>query len=73
MGVNAYSIRSSGLGYLLDQFLTLAFNTWILLKFSLFQRVCLPFTLLVSVGVELSLCLVTTLSENVITCFLLLS
>ena len=38
--------------------------------FSMFDWICLLFTLLILVGVELSLCLVVILSENAITCFL---
>ena len=37
--------------------LTLALNTWILSKFSIFHWICLLFILLILVGVELSLCI----------------
>ena len=57
---DAYSVRSIRLCYWLDQFLTLAFGTWISSKFSVFHWICLPFILLVLVGVELPLCVVVT-------------
>ena len=47
---------------MLDQFLTLALNTWILSKFSIFHWICLLFMLLILVGIELLLCIVVTLS-----------
>ena len=47
-----------------DQFLTLAFNTQILSKFSMFQRICLLFILLILMGIDLPLCLVATLSQD---------
>ena len=39
--------------------LTLALNTWILLKFSKFHWICLLFIWLTLVGVELPLCTVS--------------
>ena len=54
----------------LDQFLTPALNTWTLSKFSIFHWICLLFILLILVGVELPLCIVVTLSENAMACFL---
>ena len=39
-------------------------------KFSIFHCICLLFILLILVGRELSLCIVVTLSQNAITCFL---
>ena len=54
--------------YWLDQFLTLALNTLILSIF--FHWICLPSILLILVGVELPLCVVVTLSQNVVLCFL---
>ena len=50
----AYSIRSIWLCNWLDQFLTLALNTWISSKFSTFHWICLLFILLILVGIELS-------------------
>ena len=66
-GDDAYSIQSTRSRYWLDQFLTLALNTWISSKFSTFHWICL-FILLICV--ELPLCTVVTLSQNAITCFL---
>ena len=54
---DAYSIRSTWSCFWLDQFLTLALNTWILSKFSTFHWICLLFILLILVGVELPLCI----------------
>ena len=65
-----YSIQSTWSCYWLDQFLTLAFNTWILSKISMFHWIYPLFILLILVGVELLLCIVVTLSQNAITCFL---
>ena len=56
--------------YWLDQFLTLALNAWILSRFSIFHRICLLFIVLILVDVDLPLCIVVTLSQNAITCFL---
>ena len=56
--------------YWLDQYLTLALNTWISLKFSTLYWICLLFIFLILMGVELPLCIVDTLSQNVITYFL---
>ena len=70
---DAYSIQSTWLCYWLDQFLTLAFNAWISTKFSSFHGICLPFILLIYVGVEVPLCIVAivvTVSRNTRTCFL---
>ena len=36
----------------------------------IFHWICLPFILLILVGVELPLCIVVTLSQNAMTCFL---
>ena len=44
-------------------------NTWILSKFSTLYWICLLFTFLILVGVELPLCIVVTLCYNAITCF----
>ena len=52
---DAYSIRSTGSCYWLDQFLTLALNTFFLSLFT-FHWICLPFILLILVGVEIPLC-----------------
>ena len=49
---------------------TLALSIWILSKFSIFHLIYAQFTLLILVGVELPLCIVGTLSQNAITCFL---
>ena len=46
---NAYSIWSTWSCYWLDKFLTQAFNTRILLKFSMFHWICLLFILLILV------------------------
>ena len=62
---DAYSIRSTWLCYWLDQFLTPALNTLILSIF-IFQWICLLSVLLISVGVELLLCVVVTLSWNAV-------
>ena len=59
---DAYSIRSTWSCYWMDQFLTLALNTWILLTVSTFHWICLLFILLVLVSVELLLHTVVTLS-----------
>ena len=67
---DAYSIRSTCSCYWLDQFLTLALNTWISSKFSTFYWICLLFTFLILADAELPLCTVVTLSQNAITCFL---
>ena len=48
--------------YWLDQFLALALNTSILLKFSIFHWICLLFILLILMGVEFPLCIAVTLS-----------
>ena len=48
----------------------LVFSTWILSIYSMFYWICLLFTLLVLVGVELALRLVVTLSQNAVTSFL---
>ena len=61
---DAYSIRSTWSCYWLDQFLTLALNNMD------FVQVCLLFIVLILVGVELRLCIVVTLSQNVIISFL---
>ena len=53
----------------LDQFLTPALNTLILSIFT-FHWICLPFILLISVDVELPLCVIVTLSQNAVSCFL---
>ena len=45
-------------------------NTWILSKFSIFHWICPLFILLILLGVELPSCIVVTLSQNAITCFL---
>ena len=45
---NAYSIGSTCLCYWLNQFLTLAFTTWISSKFSMFHWICLLFSLFCS-------------------------
>ena len=50
--------------------LTLALNKWILSRFSIFHWICLLCIVLILVGVELSLSIVVTLSQNAITCFL---
>ena len=65
-----YSIQSTWSCYWLDQFLKLALNAWILSKFSTFHWICLIFILLISVGVELPLCVVVILSKDTITCLL---
>ena len=57
------SIRRTLLCDWLDQVLTLALNTWILLKFSIFHWISL-FILLILVDVELPLHIVVTLSWN---------
>ena len=62
---DGYSIRNTWSCYLLDQFLTLALNTWILSKFSIIQWICLLFILLILVGAELPLCTVVTLQVYV--------
>ena len=54
----------------LDQFLTLAFSTWISLKFSMFHWICLLFILLILVGDELSSCLVVAVSCDTVSLFL---
>ena len=60
---DAYLIRSTWSCYRLYEFLTLAFITWNLLKFSMFHWICLLFISLILVGVvELPLCIVVTLS-----------
>ena len=38
--------------------------------FFIFHWICLPSILLILVGVELPLCVVVTLSQNVVLCFL---
>ena len=38
--------------------------------FFIFHWICLPSILLILMGVELSLCVVVTLSQNVVLCFL---
>ena len=38
--------------------------------FFIFHWICLPSALLILVGVELPLCVVVTLSQNVVLCFL---
>ena len=55
---DAYSIRSTWSCYWLDQFLTLALNRLICRFFTL-QWICLPIILLILVGVELPLCVVS--------------
>ena len=35
-----------------------------------FHWICLPFILLILVGVELPLCVIVTLSQNAVSCFL---
>ena len=67
---DAYSIQSTWSCYWLDQFLTLVLSTWILSRFSIFHWNCLLFIVIILVGVELPLCIVVTLSQNAITCFL---
>ena len=62
--------RSCLLCHWLDQFLTLAFNTWILSKFLMFHWIFLVFISLILVGVQLCLCTIVTLSKNVFACFL---
>ena len=47
--------------YWLDQFVTLAFNTFSS-KFSVFNWICLPLNLLALVGIDLPMCLLVTLS-----------
>ena len=42
---------------------TLALNAWISSKFSALYWICLLFTFLISVGVELPLCIVVTIPE----------
>ena len=59
------NIQNTWLCYWLDQFLTLALNTLILLIF-ISHWICLPSILLILVGVELPLCVVVTLSQNVV-------
>ena len=59
-----------GSRYWLDQFLTLAFNTWISSKSSTLYWICLLLIFLILVGAELPLCIVVTLSQNAVTCFL---
>ena len=54
---DAYSILSTWSCYWLDQFLTLALNTWISSKCLIFLWICLLFILLILVGVELPLCI----------------
>ena len=61
---DAYSIWSTWSCYWLDQFLTLALNTWISSKFSTLYWICLLFIFLILVGVGLPLCIVVTLSWN---------
>ena len=39
-------------------------------RFFIFHWICLPSILLILVGVELSLCVVVTLFQNVVLCFL---
>ena len=67
---NTYSSWSTWSYYWLHLSLTLALNTWILSKFSTFHWSYLLFILLISVGVELLLCIVLTLPQNDTTCFL---
>ena len=45
-------------------------STLILSIFFIFHWICLPSLLLILVGVELPLCVVVTLSQNVVLCFL---
>ena len=66
---DTYSIRSTWSCYWLDQFLTLALKTWISSGFSIFHCICLLFTVLILVSVELPLCIVVTIPE----CYNLLS
>ena len=58
---DACSIRSTWSCYWLDQFLTLALHASILSTFSTLYWICLPFVFLILVGVELPLCILTTL------------
>ena len=58
---DAYSIRSTWSCYWLDQFLILALDVWILSKFSTLHWICLLFVFFILVGVELPLCILTTL------------
>ena len=67
---DAYSIRSTWSCYWLDQFLTLALNTLILSIFYISLDLSTISILLILVGVELPLCVVVTLSQNVVLCFL---
>ena len=39
-------------------------------RFFTFHWICLPFVLLILVGVELPLCVIVTLSQNAVSCFL---
>ena len=55
--------QSGAPGYV-DQFLTLALDTCILSRFSIFHWICLLFTVLIFVGVELPLCMVVTIPER---------
>ena len=65
----AYSIWSTWSCYWLDQFLTLALIIWIFFEIFIILLDLSNIFFLISEGVELSLCIVVTLSENVTTCF----
>ena len=54
----------------LTSFLTLALHASILSTFSTLYWICLPFVFLILVGVELPLCILITLFQNTVTCFL---
>ena len=66
---DAYSIWSTWSCYWLDQFLTLALNTLILLISYISLDLSTIYFAHFS-GVELSLCVVVTLSYNAVLCFL---
>ena len=68
---DAYSIWSTWSCYWLDQFLTLALDTWILSKFSTLYWICLLLVFLILVGVELPLCL--ECDHSILECYNLFS